>query len=82
MARWEKKLNTSNAKQKERTKNSPGSSSAEAPKRTQRPVSKFAALQDVFRRQRSMQSVNIKVPNVYHKMLATMFVKTVKEKLL
>jgi hypothetical protein len=56
-------------------KNLPGSSSAEAPKRTQRPVSKFAALQDVFRRQRSMQSVNIKVPKKYQKKLPTMFVQ-------
>ena len=42
--------------------NLPGNSSAEAPKRTQRPVSKFAALQEIFLLQRSMQSVNINVP--------------------
>ena len=44
----------------------PGSSSAEVPKRTQRPVSKLAALQDTFRRQRSMQSVSINVPVLMH----------------
>ena len=42
--------------------NLPGNSSAEAPKRTQRPVSKLAALQEIFLLQRSMQSVNINVP--------------------
>jgi hypothetical protein len=40
----------------------PGNSSADAPKRTQSPVSKFADLQVEFLLHRSMQSVNIRVP--------------------
>ena len=44
------------------SRNSPGYSSAEEPKRTQSPVSKFADLQVAFLLQSSMQSVSMRVP--------------------